>query len=244
VVGVLAIALYKVLATLVTSAHAAIIITALVLAFVSGALAAIFAICFGVRLRNQASASGGVPREQPARKLYVYRKPTTRLGSYTFGTVNGPTAITQPHTIQVAAPEEAPIPFVHNGIAHVLDTPARRKNAAIVEWAEPDLKTDRIVIRSIDVQTLRRFARLHTPARSEWSGKNATYSACLAFFRFAGWLVPATTAGKGKGVVWHMHYQNLQRRLRYLGDLAECDSTSAISQAASPPPAPYPDNAL
>ena len=227
-IGILAFLLHKTLIALVVSEHAAIIITALVFAFVAGVLSAIGMIYFAVRLRGQDQAASGKNREHPPRKFLLYNKSTRHLGPVTFGVATRPAD----RALQVGSQSEAPIPFVQDGVAHILDTPARRKNSAIVEWTENDPKTGRTLVRSIDVQTLRRFARLHTPARSEWSGKNATYSECLAFFRFAGWVVSATEAGRG--VVWQLQYQNLQRRLRYLGDLAEFSPASEISQAPYP----------
>jgi hypothetical protein len=225
-IGILVFVLYKTFAVLITSEHAALVITALVFAFVTGVLSAITVIYLGVRLRAQDPVASGKSREHPPRKFLLYGKSTRHLGSIQFGVTAGP------NTSQIAVQPEAPIPFVQDGVAHVLDTPARRKNSAIVEWTETDPKTSRAVVRTVDVQTLRRFARLHTPARSEWSGKNATYSECLAFFRFANWVMPATEAGRG--VVWQLQYQNLQRRLRYLGDLAEFSPASEISQAPYP----------
>jgi hypothetical protein len=231
IAGVLAFVLHKALAALVLSEYSAIIITGLVMAFVAGAVCAAMAIYFGARLRGQAGEASDRQREQPPRKLLVYSKPTKRVGPLRFGAT-----ASEIESAHITDQAEAPIPFIQNGIAHILETPTRRKHAAVVEWTELDPKTNRAVIRTIDVQTLRRFARLHTPTRSEWSGKNATYSECLAFFRFAGWVVPATEAGRG--VVWQLHYQNLQRRLRYLGDLAEFSPLSEISQAPHPNDAP------
>lgn len=233
-IGTLAFVLYKTFATLITSEHAALVITALVFAFVIGVLSAIAVIYLGVRLRGQDSVVSGKSREHPPRKFLLYSKSARHLGPIQFGVSSRPTENAQPYASHMVGQVAAPIPFVQDGVAHILDTPARRKNSAIVEWTETDPKTQRALIRTIDVQTLRRFARLHTPARSEWSGKNATYSECLAFFRFANWVMPATEAGRG--VVWQMQYQNLQRRLRYLGDLAEFSPISEISQV------PYPND--
>jgi membrane protein implicated in regulation of membrane protease activity len=231
IAGVLAFVLHKALAALVLSEYSAIIITALVMAFLAGAVCAMAAIYLGARLRGWAGETNERQREQPPRKLLVYSKQARRMGPLRFGATTS-----QIESAPITDQEEAPIPLIENGIAHILETPKRRKNAAVVEWTEVDAKTNRAVIRTIDVQTLRRFARLHTPARSEWSGKNATYSECLAFFRFAGWVVSATEAGRG--VTWQLHYQNLQRRLRYLGDLAEFSPLSEISQVPHPNDAP------
>lgn len=191
-------------------------------------------IYLGVRLRSQDQVASGKSREHPPRKFLLYSKSTRHLGPIQFGVSSRSTKHAQPYTRHIVSQAAAPILFVQDGVAHILDTPTRRKNSAIVEWTEIDPTTQRALVRTIDVQTLRRFARLHTPARSEWSGKNATYSECLAFFRFANWVMPATEAGRG--VVWQLHYQNLQRRLRYLGDLAEFSPISEISQV------PYPND--
>jgi hypothetical protein len=71
--------------------------------------------------------------------------------------------------------------LVENGIAHVLDDP-RKDNPSLVEWVEFDEAKGCLVAHTIDLDTLRRFARLHTLRRAEWSGKATTYTGCLKFF--------------------------------------------------------------
>ena len=224
-VGVFALLLNAALASIIESQSIARTVTALIVAFAAGAMSAISVIYFGAQIRGQ---KGERATEQPPRKLFVYQKATNRLE---FGAVTSPLEIVRPHTIQAVVKEEAPTPMIENGIAHILETPSRRKNSNTVEWAEKDPSADRFIYRTVDIQTLRRFARLHTPARSEWSGRNATYSECLAFFRFAGWVVPTTEAGKG--VEWVMQYKKPQRRLAYLGDLADISQAPPLQAGIS-----------
>ena len=205
-VGVSALILQSVLAELVGNAQAASFFTAIVVSFCLGALATILAIYAGAQLRSQPTTPA---REIPPRRVFVSDARSGQTGSVT----------TPALTIQnrFESPTQ-PVVIVENGLPHFLDTPERRRNTAVVEWAEQDTKVGRMVYRQIDVQTLRRFARLHTPCRAEWSGRATAYSECLAFFRFSGWVQQST---KANGVEWMMHYAKLQRRLTYLGDLAE-----------------------
>jgi hypothetical protein len=191
--------------------HSASIITSIVVSFAIGVLLTLLVIYFGAALRPATQTN----KEQPPHKLFIYNtSDTTQISTSpaltTFGT----------------STHEAPTVIVENGIARTLNTSQNQKNTAVIEWVEYDERKSQNVYRSIDVQTLRRFARLHTPSRSEWSGKATTYSECLAFFRFSGWVIPATV---GNGVEWNFIYKRLQRRLQHLGDLA------TISQTANPP---------
>lgn len=194
------------MASLVGDENAARIISAIIVSFCLGAFATILAIYAGANLRSQPATP---VKEFPPRRVFVSEAQSGQTGS-----------ITTPGTTlqnQFEAPTQ-PIVLVENGLPHFLETPERRRNSTVIEWAEEDTKTGRMVYRQIDIQTLRRFARLHTPCRAEWSGRATAYSEGLAFFRFSGWLQQSTTAN---GVEWLMHYSKLQRRLTYLGDLAD-----------------------
>jgi hypothetical protein len=204
-VGVSALILQSVLAELVGNAQAASFFTAIVVSFCLGALATMLAIYAGAQLRSQPAIPA---KEIPPRRVFVA---DTRSGQT--GGVTTP-SLTVQNQFQS---QSKPMILVEDGLPRFLDTPERRRHSTVVQWIEPDPKTGQLACRQIDIQTLRRFARLHTPSRAEWSGKNETYSQCLAFFRFSGWVQPTNA----KGVEWLMHYAKLSRRLTYLGDLAE-----------------------
>ena len=208
ITGILAFLLNTGLSSIIADGASAHFVTSLILAFGAGAITTVGLTKFGVNLSSQAPNNH---KELPPRKLFL--SPSSRPA-----TTSNDLAI--PIATEIA---EAPRTIIENGIARLLDE-HRPKTAAIVEWVDYDTKEKRSVYRSIDIQTLRRFARLHTPARSEWSGKATTYSLCLSFFRYTEWV--QTT---GKGVEWADHYKKLTRRLTYLGD------TAAISQMQSIP---------
>jgi hypothetical protein len=205
-----AIALQSGLASMIGDKNAASLLTTTIISFVIGAFAATTAIYFGARLANRQP----LVKEATPRKIFV-QTPSETGDSTNAGLVNFGSST-----------HDTPTVIVQNGIPRLMDTQEQRKNTAVVEWVDFDERKSQNVYRSIDVQTLRRFARLHTPSRAEWSGKATTYSECLAFFRYAGWVIPATA---GNGVEWNFIYKKLQRRLQHLGDLA------TISQTLSPP---------
>ena len=160
------------MASLVGDENAARIISAIIVSFCLGAFAAILAIYAGANLRGQSVVA---QKEIPPRRVFVSESRPPQTGS-----VTSP-VLTIKNKFETQTP---PMILVEDGLPHFLDTPERRRNTTVIEWAEQDSKTGRMVYRQIDIQTLRRFARLHTPCRAEWSGRAATYSECLAFFRF------------------------------------------------------------
>ncbi len=196
------------LITAVNTDQLANVLVGYVACLVVGSLATLGLTKFGINIRGQAV---GESKPLPPHKLFL--TPASR-----------PTTVSNNLAIPVAAEiSDAPRTILIDGIATFLDN-RHPKAATVVEWTDYDPKTKQSVYKSVDLQTLRRFARLHTPSRSEWSGKATTYSLCLSFFRYNQWVQTA-----GQGVEWVDHYKRLHRRLAYLGD------TQAISELWQPP---------
>lgn len=179
--------------------------------FVIGCLITLGLTKFGVNIRGQTI---GESKPLPPRKLFLTpnSRPTTSSNELAM-----PVAAEVSHT---------PRTILIDGVASFLDD-RHPKAATVIEWTEVDTKTNRSVYKSVDLQTLRRFARLHTPSRSEWSGKATTYSLCLAFFRHYGWVQSV-----GQRVEWVEHYKRLPRRLAYLGDT---QATAELWHSTTPP---------
>jgi hypothetical protein len=198
-ITVAALVLHAAFAQIIQDETAASIITALVVAFGLGGLGVACLVYFGARIRSTVAEAVKI---QPPHKIYL-----------------GPALPISPAAAPVAHAVEAPTPivYVQNGVARLLDEPSRKNRSAVVEWAEYDPKTGRNIYRAVDVATLRRFARCHTPCRAEFTGKSTTYTLCLSFFRFQGWV---RAANAGRGVVWAPPFTTVQKRLAYLGDTA------------------------
>ncbi len=193
------------------------IVTAIVVAFSIGALSALLVLRFGAWLKIALGERAGErAKDMPPRRMYV-PAPSTPANAATSAT-----SATR-HGLEM---DYSPVVLVQDGIPRLLDPPPASRRAGVIAWAEFDAQQGRHVHHTIDVASLRRFARLHTPSRSEWSGKATTYTEALACFRHYAWVRPT---GGGRGVEWVAPYTKVQRRLAYLGDTADTAALLAPS---------------
>ena len=132
-VGVSAMILQSVLAELVGNPQPASFFTAIVVAFCIGALATMLVIYAGAQLRGQPTNPA---KEVAPRRVFVSDNQPPQSGNITTPVLSVRNAFET---------QTQPLILVENGLPHFLDTPERRRNTTVVEWAESDSKNGRMV---------------------------------------------------------------------------------------------------